>query len=100
MSIIKQKICTLVVCIMLSTFPVHAGVSKDMSNFFNKFGAATNHTKGSSYQDQSGGYYNGGSFFMRSPSKNLRPVTVTPPGFRMGCGGIDLWSGGFGFIKF
>jgi len=96
---ITQKTLTLIVLVTFSTFPVHAGVSKDMSNFFNKFGAATNHTKGSSYQDQSGGYYNGGSFFMRSPSKNLRPVTVTPPGFRMGCGGIDLWSGGFGFIN-
>jgi len=95
-----QKILTLIVLVTLSTFPVQAGVSKDMSIFFNKFGASSNHTKGSSYQDQSGGYYNGGSFFMRSPSKNLRPVTVTPPGFRMGCGGIDLWSGGAGFIKF
>lgn len=36
---------------------------------------------------------------MRSPSKNLRPVTVTPLGFRMGCGGIDIWTGGLGFIN-
>ena len=88
------------VVLLTSISILNAGVSKDMSNFFNKFGASSNHTKGSSYQDQSGGYYNGGSFFMRSPAKNLRPVTVTPPGFRMGCGGIDLWSGGAGFIKF
>jgi len=78
---------------------LNAGVSKDMSNFFNKFGAATNHTKGSAYKDQSGGDYNGGSFFMRSPSRNLNPVSITPPGIRMGCGGIDIWTGGLGFIN-
>jgi len=62
---ITQKTLTLIVLVTFSTFPVHAGVSKDMSNFFNKFGASSNHTKGSSYQDQSGGYYNGGALFGR-----------------------------------
>ncbi|CAO5682802.1 MAG: hypothetical protein HEEMFOPI_01806 [Holosporales bacterium] len=37
-----------------------AGIGKDMANFFNKFGAVTNSTKGSAFKDQSGGYYNGG----------------------------------------
>lgn len=89
----------ILLCLSISTVFLHANVGKDMANFFSKFGAATNHTKGSSFKDQSGGYYNGGSFFMRAPSRNVNPVHVTPPGFRMGCGGIDLWTGGFGYIS-
>lgn len=84
---------------LLGALNSHASIGNDMSNFFNKFGAATNHTKGSAYNDQSGGYYSGGSFFMRSPSRNVNPISITPPGFRMGCGGIDIWSGGLGFIS-
>lgn len=98
MNMIK-RFSLLIVLSIFGSFNMNAGVYKDMSNFFNKFGAATNHTKGSAYKDQSGGYYNGGSFFMRSPSRNLNPLSITPPGMRMGCGGIDIWSGGFGFIS-
>jgi len=65
MSFIKRTSLFLILIMAIGTFPVHAGVSKDMSNFFNKFGASSNHTKGSSYQDQSGGYYNGGALFGR-----------------------------------
>lgn len=86
-------------CFLIISTGAHCGIGKDMSNFFSKFGANTNHTKGSSFKDQSGGYYNGGSFFMRAPSRNVNPISATPPGFRMGCGGIDLWSGGFGYIS-
>lgn len=78
---------------------VFAGIGQDMSKFFNKFGAVSNYSEASAFKDQSGGYYNGGSFFMRSPSRNLQPVSMTPPGYRMGCGGIDIWTGGISFIN-
>lgn len=84
---------------VLSFNLLYGGVGKDMTNFFNRFGAVTNSTKGSAFHDQQGGYYNGGSFFMRSPTRNTNPISVTPPGFRMGCGGIDIWAGGLSFIN-
>jgi len=37
--------------------------------------------------------------FVRNPVRNLRLGNMTPPGFRMGCGGIDIWGGGMGFIN-
>ncbi len=76
-----------------------AGVLKNMQNFYSKFGATSNSSKGSSYKDQSGGYITGGSLFIRNPSMSQNMMNVTPPGFRMGCGGIDIWSGGFSFIS-
>ena len=85
--------------ILLLTSTIFADIGRDMTNFFNKFGAMSNSTKGSSFSDQQGGYYSGGSLFIRSPSRNLNPVQVTPPGFRMGCGGIDIWTGGFSYIN-
>lgn len=96
---VTKNCITVFFCCFLWGSDVHAGIGRDMSNFFSKFGANINHTKGSAYHDQSGGYYSGGSFFMRAPSRNLKPLNMTTPGFRMGCGGIDIWTGGMSYIN-
>lgn len=90
----KKSMISLLTCGIL-----YAGIGSDMTNFFNRFGAVTNSTKGTAFKDQQGGYYSGGSFFMRSPTRNTNPISITPPGFRMGCGGIDIWAGGLSFIN-
>lgn len=77
----------------------HAGVFKNMQQFYSAFGGSTNSTGPSAYKDQQGGYLTGGSLFVRNPIRNQRLAHVTPPGFRIGCGGIDVWSGGMGFIN-
>ena len=79
--------------------PSQAGVMKDMQHFFNKFGAATNSSTGSAFQDQSAGYMTGGSLFVRNPVRSQRVVSMSMPGYRAGCGGINLWSGGFSYIN-
>ncbi len=76
-----------------------AGVLKSMQNFYGAFGASTNSTGASAYNDQMGGYLTGGSLFVRNPVRTLHPMNMTPPGFRVGCGGIDMWAGGMSFIK-
>lgn len=78
---------------------VHADILKNMQNFYSQFGAATNASQGSAYHDQMGGYLTGGSLFVRNPTRSIRPASITPPGFRAGCGGIDLWTGGMSFIS-
>jgi conjugative transfer pilus assembly protein TraH len=77
----------------------HADVLKNMQSFYSSFGASTNSTEASAYHDQSGGYLTGGSLFIRNPVRNQRLGNITPPGFRVGCGGIDIWGGGMGFIN-
>jgi conjugative transfer pilus assembly protein TraH len=87
----------------LILFMIHqsaqASVLKNMQSFYSSFGASTNSTEASGYHDQSGGYLTGGSLFVRNPVRNQRLGNVTAPGFRVGCGGIDIWGGGMGFIN-
>ena len=87
----------MIMCVLIQT--AQANVFKSMQNFYSAFGAATNSTQGSAYKDQMGGYLTGGSLFVRNPARSLRPASITPPGFRMGCGGIDIWTGGMSFIS-
>ena len=51
------------------------------------------------WDDQLGGYATGGSLHFRKKQNNLRLLTLDPPSFRMGCGGLDFRTGGFGYIN-
>ncbi len=48
---------------------------------------------------QQRGYYSGGSFNSRWPSNTSYPVTVEMPRIKSGCGGIDVFMGGFSFMN-
>jgi conjugative transfer pilus assembly protein TraH len=50
-------------------------------------------------QGQTMNLYTGGSLFMRMPKRTYQLATVTPPSWNAGCGGIDLFAGGFSFIN-
>jgi conjugative transfer pilus assembly protein TraH len=46
------------------------------------------------------GYYTAGSFQARWPGTGVvYPVTVTPPKIKAGCGGINIFMGGFSFMN-
>jgi conjugative transfer pilus assembly protein TraH len=67
--------------------------------FVKKLGMSTNNTSSGALKDQSGGYYTGGSFYARSEVKNLQLASIELPSIRAGCGGIDLFKGGFSYIN-
>ena len=48
---------------------------------------------------QQRGYYAAGSFSTRWPNRNDYPVTVEAPRVKSGCGGIDVFLGGFSFMN-
>ncbi len=75
------------------------GINQELRNFFHQVGMASNVTTPGVYQDQTAGFYTGGSIITRNTARTLQPATVQMPGFRAGCGGIDLWMGGFSHIK-
>jgi len=51
------------------------------------------------FEGQKRGYGTLGGFSARwSPSQD-HPVSITPPKFRAGCGGIDVFMGGFSFLN-
>ena len=85
--------------VALATTPVRAGIKNDLDGMFDKIGAVGNITKGGYYESQASGYFGGGSMFMRTPARNAELFSMQMPDFRAGCGGIDLFLGGFSFIN-
>jgi conjugative transfer pilus assembly protein TraH len=74
-------------------------IGSDLMHFFKNVGMASNVTTPGSHKDQAAGYYTGGSMTVRNGVKNAQVATLQMPGFRAGCGGIDLWTGGFSHIS-
>ena len=71
-----------------------------MGDFWNDIGGSySNSTDAGGYQLQGAGYYTGGSFTARSKVVNVNPISITPPGIRAGCGGIDIYTGAFSHIN-
>ena len=77
--------------------PIHAETW--MEDFYSSAGASINVTPGGTYATQANNVISGGGFVIRAPRKNVQLLSVTPPGLKTGCGGIDFWAGSFGFIN-
>lgn len=71
----------------------------NLDKAFNALGMSHNTTSSGGYQDQTGGYYTGGSVFGRSKVNQADITSLQMPHYRAGCGGIDLFMGGFSFIN-
>lgn len=90
-----------IIFFLMIIFPItlYADVNSDLNNFFDGLGVATNVTAPHAYQGQQAGYYSGGSIFSRNAVRSVQLVQVDLPSFRAGCGGIDLFAGGFSYIN-
>jgi conjugative transfer pilus assembly protein TraH len=77
-----------------------AAVSNDIDNYYKSLGFSSNITSPQAYQGQQAGYYTGGSIFARTPVRNVQLVQIELPSYRAGCGGIDIYSGGFSYVKY
>jgi len=99
----KKKLKTLSVsvsaAIMVAAWSAPASATSWMTDFYTTAGGSMNVTPGAVYQTQTTNVISGGGFAMRAPRKNVQFLTVTPPGYKAGCGGIDFWAGSFGFIN-
>ncbi|MGE4496438.1 MAG: conjugal transfer protein TraH [Deferribacterales bacterium] len=58
-----------------------------------------NTTSSSSYQGQERGFATAGGFQARMRVKTDNLMTISPPRFNIGCGGIDIFMGGFSFLN-
>lgn len=76
-----------------------ASVNADLTHFFNELGFSDNTTSPNAYAGQEAGYYSGGSLFARDSVRDVQIAQVQLPSFRSGCGGIDLFTGGFSFVN-
>lgn len=76
-----------------------ASVDGDLGNFFSSLGFDGNVSSGNAYTSQAAGYYSAGSAFLRNRVRTLQIFHLDAPTIRSGCGGIDIFLGGFSFIN-
>ena len=76
-----------------------SGVSGSLNDFFNGLGYANNVTNPAAFKGQSANYYSGGNLFVRSPIRDAQLISVQMPSVAAGCGGIDMFMGGFSHIN-
>ena len=95
---LKRRLLAAILAMSVSV-SAQANVQTSMQSWFNDIGAYGNVTGPSAYQGQTMNLYTGGSLYMRTPVKNYQLATISPPGFKAGCGGIDLFAGSFSFIN-
>ncbi|HIF9126663.1 TPA: conjugal transfer protein TraH [Photobacterium damselae] len=85
--------------LLLLSAPALASVSHDLEKFFDGIKYEGNTTDPQSYQGQMANNYTGGSAYIRTPVKQAQIATLTLPEISAGCGGIDLFLGGFSHIN-
>lgn len=84
---------------LLVSSTMYATASGDLNHFFNNLGYSANVTGASSYESQAAGFASLGSVYARNQVRTIQVAHVDVPGFRSGCGGIDIFAGGASFIK-
>ncbi|MEL7042508.1 MAG: conjugal transfer protein TraH [Pseudomonadota bacterium] len=96
----KSIMCLMAaIAVAAAPMPAIADVNSEMNDFWTDLGVAGNVTGPSSFQGQRAGYYTLGNVYLRTPQESLQPVTIQMPGYRAGCGGIDMYAGGFSFVN-
>ena len=88
----RKTILSTIVAMTLSVQAAQAGWVDDWLQ--QHAGSTPNYFSG-----QQRGYYSGGSFSGRWHSTAEYPVTVEAPRIKSGCGGIDVFMGGFSFMN-
>lgn len=93
----RLALCLITAVCLTSTQRAAAGVGGDLEAFFNDMNYV-NVTRPGVYEGQQAGYFTGGGIYARTPVRDFQLVGVQTPRFRAGCGGIDVYTGGFSFI--
>ncbi len=94
-----RKFFNFLLSFILLTQSLQANMQTNLDKAFTALGMSHNVTASGGYQDQTGGFYTGGSVFARGKVNNADLLSIQMPHYRAGCGGIDLFMGGFSFIN-
>lgn len=78
---------------------IYADLNNDLNKFFNQFSVSSHVDAGEIYEGQKAGYMTGGGFVTRNKVVNTQLASINLPRFDAGCGGIDIFAGGFSFIN-
>lgn len=83
-----------VVLLSVAALGAHAGPLSGLLD-----GMMINVTAAGSIDSQLRGGLTGPSAYIRTPIRAITPISIDPPRFSAGCGGIDAFFGGFSFIS-
>ncbi|WP_448205386.1 conjugal transfer protein TraH [Azospirillum sp. sgz302134] len=86
----------LLAALLTGTPPAKADLQNQMNMMFN---GLSNVTPPTVFETQRRGGIAGGSVNLRNRIMNEQLVSVVPPSFQAGCGGIDMFMGSFSFIS-
>ena len=81
----------------LPCMEIHAALDEDLSKYFDHL--VMNPATTGAYQAQAAGYYGGGEIVKKNDIRDLQIMHIDLPYFTSGCGGIDLFKGGFSMIN-
>jgi len=89
--------------VLILTFSLAATASADTGSKMDAYWSGSMGsgvvTGPSAYSGQTMRYYAGGNLTMRTPQQNLQLFGFQPPSLSAGCGGIDIFAGGFSFVN-
>ncbi|MBD1576960.1 conjugal transfer protein TraH [Vibrio sp. S11_S32] len=95
----KMKYLPFVLSLVLINTQAHAGISSDINGFYDGLGYNTQVNNPSSYKGQEADYYSGGGLNVKSRVRDSNLMHIDTPSLTAGCGGIDLFAGGFSHIN-
>lgn len=95
---LKMKLTALAVAFAVGMQPIvaTAGLQTQMESIFNSM---TNTSKPGVYEGVSRGVITGGGLSIHNRIINANIVAFSPPSWKIGCGGIDIFGGSFSFIN-
>ena len=87
--------------LLLAMLPIHQGRPSNAidQQIDTLFSSLSNRTDPGLAMTPRRGVLAGGSLSVRNRIYEANPLSVTPPSFKAGCGGIDLYGGSFSFIN-
>lgn len=91
----KKSVAVLMAALLVIT-PIN-GSADWIGDFYNSAGAGLNVTQAQAISTQNLVGGSGGGFTWRVPTRSFHPLQITPPSIKAGCGGIDMYLGGFSF---
>ena len=71
---------------------------KRILEIYKSYGSSAHVNKASAFRGQQAGYVTGGGVSISNSVYNRKPLKVVTPGFKAGCGGIDIHAGSLSFV--
>jgi conjugative transfer pilus assembly protein TraH len=84
--------------LLLASGAARADLESELNNFVDQLGGSASLTSPTAFEGQGYRYLNGGQVFVRIPNQQVQVYGYRAPNYNAGCGGIDMFGGGFAFL--